>query len=379
MKKTRFLIFFILFVIILSQCAFADDVSDKITSSIDKELEDFKNSLPDEVIEFLPDDVFKGDFSALLSDSLSVSSFWELIISYLFSGIDRVLKFFASILVLILISSIFTTLSTNFSSGAVKNTFHICSTLCISITVFNICISICEMVSSYLNTLTGVMGAFSPIMTAMYIMSGNISSATVGNASILLFISIVDGFLVVMMLPLVKVCMAFSFVNFIGGKHFGNLPKIIKTTFTSVTVFIMSIFMFVFSFKNVLSQGVDSLSIKTARFAISSFVPIVGASINDALRTVSTSISFIKSSCGIIAIIAIAVIMLPLIIFLFLNKLSFGILGSVSKMVGCEEQGSILEEASSICTFLLTLVCCTCVLFIFALTLFIKSSVEVGV
>ena len=66
--------------------------------------------------------------------------------------------------------------------------------------------------------------------------------------------------------------------------------------------------MFVFSYKSILAQGQDSLSLKTARFAISSFVPIVGSSINEALRAVTSSISILKSSSGIAAIIVIALL-----------------------------------------------------------------------
>jgi len=70
--------------------------------------------------------------------------------------------------------------------------------------------------------------------------------------------------------------------------------------------------------------------------------------------------------------------MLPIIINLFLNKLSFNLLSSLSRLMGCNNENSILEEADSVCGFLLTLVSCTCVLFIFSLTIFLKTGTEVG-
>ena len=78
----------------------------------------------------------------------------------------------------------------------------------------------------------------------------------------------------------------------------------------------------------------------------------------------------------VIAIIAIAVIMLPIIINLFLNKLSFSILSSMAQLVNADKESAILDEADSCCGFLLTIVACTCVLFIFALTIFIKTEVN---
>jgi len=67
--------------------------------------------------------------------------------------------------------------------------------------------------------------------------------------------------------------------------------------------------------------------------------------------------------------------MLPIIINLFLNKVSFSILATMSKAIGGQREAAILEEADSVCGFVLTLVCCSCVLFIFALTIFIKTDI----
>ncbi len=352
----------------------ADAIESDITSAIKDELEDFKNSLPKEVINFLPDSVFEGNYSLLLSEGLDEKNIWYYIVDYLFLGIGTTLKSFSGILVLILISSIFEMLSASFSSTALNTAFTMCSVLTIAISVFSLCNSLTTTVSSYISIMCNVMGAFAPIMAGLQILSGNISSATVTNASMVLFISIVDGFLLAFMMPLVNLSLMFGCIKAIGGINFDGISKLVKTTFTSVTVFTMSIFMFIFSFKNILTQGADSLTLKTARFAISSFVPLVGASINDALKTVSSSLSLIKNSCGIIAILAIALIMLPIIIYLFLNKISFGLLASISKMLHCEKQGVILEEASSLTTYMLTLVCVSCALFIFAITIFIKTS-----
>ena len=373
MKKIcLFLIFFSIF-FLFPITSYADEISDEITSAIENELENFKNSLPQEVIDFFPENTFDGEFSSLI-EGINEKSIWNYILDYFFLGIGTVVKTFSLILVLILISSIFAMLGSSFSSESLNNTFSICSVLTVALSVFSLCHSLALNVGNYLKIICNVMSSFAPIMAGLQIISGNISSATVTNASMVLFISLIDGFLIAFMLPLVNLCLMFSCVKALGGIEFSGISKLVKTTFTSVTVFAMSIFMFIFSFKNILSQGADTLTLKTARFAISSFVPLVGASINDALRTVSSSLSLIKNSCGVIAIIAIALIMLPIIIYLFLNKISFGLLATISKMLHCEKQAVILEEADSICLYMLTLVSSSCALFIFAITIFIKTS-----
>ena len=375
MKNLTLLIFFILFAIFLSNTAYADDVNESIYSSIEGEIDYFKENIPDFVLQYFPKEFSKSDFSDFkFNEVLSEKSFWDYILSYLFGDLETVVKCFASLLFLLIIASVFSSLGNIIKQETLKRILSLCSTLCIALTVFNITVNIANFVTSYLNNMCRIVNAFLPLMSVLCIMTGNITSAAVISTSMSLFITLVESFLVVSLLPLVKISLSFACIKLFGSCDFSGITKTIKTTFTSVIVFTMSIFMFIFSMKNVISQGADSLSIKTAKFAISSFVPILGASINDALRTVSSSLSIIKNSCGIIAIISILLIVIPIVINLLLNKLSFGLLNSISKLLGLKSEGEIFEEANSTCTLLLTLVACSFILFLFGLTIFVQFS-----
>lgn len=380
MKKTLFILFFLLILTLFSQVIFANATQDTITDSLNNEIQNFSNSLPNNVKEQLPNEALNGDYSALINGTFGEKEIFSILFSYLTAGINSVLKSFASILALLVIIGLFNTVSTSFFKSNLSSTFSICSTLCVSITVFGICNILVNNACEFISVLCNTMRAFLPIMIGLLTISGSASSAVVSNGSILLIINIVEGFIVTYLLPITKICLAFGCVKALSNScDFSGVTKIIKSTFTSVTVFTMSILMFVLSYKSTLSQGVDTLSLKTARFAIGSFVPLVGSSVNDALRTVSSSLSLVKSTYGTIAIIAIALIMLPIIINLFLHKLSFSILTTISKAMNGGGEGAILEEADTICGFMLTMVCCTSVLFIFALTVFIKSGVSLQI
>ena len=379
MRKLKIMLSLFITIYILTITVNATDLNKEITSSFKTELENFQSSLPEHVQSFFPNEFLNGDFSTLINGDINEATFLELIGNYLFFEIDSVIKSFASILILIILSSLLNTLGSTMLDTNINSTFTLCSTLCMSITVFNICTALTNNVTRYIQLLCNVMNSFIPIMIATLTMSGNISCAVVSNGSMILFINIVQGFLLTFMMPLVKICLVFSAIKSFGSNcDLSGISKTLKTTFTSVTVFVMSIFMFVLSYKNTLSQSVDSISLKTARFAISSFVPLVGSSVNEALRTVTSSLSLIKKSCGIIAIIIIAVMMLPIIVNLLLNKLSFNLLFNFSRALGIGNEKSFLEEADQACSFLLTIVACTCILFVFALTIFIKTNIEVS-
>ena len=376
MKK----IFFILILILIFAIhGHASEVESDIISSIDSELCDFEKSLPEYVKEFLPKELFSGDFSSLTDGEVNQASFMEYTINYLLSSLPDILKGFSSLLILILIISIFNVIKSSFSSDGMKNAFSICSTLCVSVSVFSSLSTVVDLSIDYINALCGTMNTFAPLMSGLYIMTGSITSAAVSNASMMLFLSIVENFITVGLVPIVKICICFSIVGSISSStDLSGISKLIKNTFTGTCAFIMSIFSFVMSYQSVLSQGVDSLSLRTARFAIGNFIPIVGGFVSDSLKTISSSLSYVKSSCGVIAIIAIVIITLPIIISLFLYRLSFSLIGGVSKALGIENECKIFDEATSLCSFVLAIIALSVVVFIFAITIFIKSSVMVS-
>ena len=134
------------------------------------------------------------------------------------------------------------------------------------------------------------------------------------------------------------------------------------------------IFSFVFSFQSTLTQSADSLSLKTAKFAVGSFIPIVGPSISEALRTVTASVALVKSSLGVLGLICVLLLTLPSVISVYLYKLFLDICAALSGMIGCEKEKGIIMDASQICGFILAIIACTSVFFILILTIFIKTA-----
>ncbi len=377
MKKLFFIIFF---VVIFTLPIYAEEnINNQIFNDIDEEYFAFESSLPDYVKDFFPKDLLEGNFSNISVNDISQQSFLDYIINHLLSYLPVILKKFANLFVLLLISSIFNTLKTSFASEGLKNAFSICSSLCVSICIFSSVSTILDMSIDYIKILCSTMNSFCPLMSTLYLLTGSISSATVSNTSMMLFLAIVENFVLYGLAPIMKICLCFSIVTSISGTtDLSGISKTLKNAFISICVFLVSIFSFVLSSQSVLTHSIDSLSLRTAKFAIGNFIPIVGGFISDSLKTVSASLSLIKNSCGVFAIFVILLLILPVIISLILNKFFFNLASGVSKALGSENESRICDEASNLCSFALSIIALCSVVFVFALTIFIKSSVEVS-
>ena len=110
----------------------------------------------------------------------------------------------------------------------------------------------------------------------------------------------------------------------------------------------------------------------------SNIIPIVGGSVGETLRTVASSVGYIKSVCGIGAIIFIILLVLPILVTLLLTRTVFIISVAVADLLGCERESRALSELDSIYGTLVAVVCMVSVMFIFALTLFVRCTVAAG-
>ncbi|MBQ9704134.1 MAG: hypothetical protein IJV68_06285, partial [Clostridia bacterium] len=177
MKK--FILYFLI-IICLTVPIQADEPIDDITSSIEDEMTDFEDSLPDYIKEILPPELFDGDYSSLIKGEINHTTFLKSIVDFILADLPNVLQSMSVIMIIVIISSVFNTMTSSFNSEALKNSYSLCSSLCISITVFSMISSLLNAAISYMKTLCTAMNAFAPVLTVMHIMSGNISSAALG-------------------------------------------------------------------------------------------------------------------------------------------------------------------------------------------------------
>ena len=82
MKKTLFILFFLLILTLFSQFTFANATQETITDSLNNEIQNFSNSLPNNVKEQLPNEALNGDYSALINGTFGEKEIFSILFSY---------------------------------------------------------------------------------------------------------------------------------------------------------------------------------------------------------------------------------------------------------------------------------------------------------
>ena len=120
----------------------------------------------------------------------------------------------------------------------------------------------------------------------------------------------------------------------------------------------MTVFMSVLSAQTFVTNSADNVLIRTAKFAVSSGVPIVGGTISDAVNTVHASLSLMHSSIGTYGIAAGIVILLPSLISVVCYRFALTAAEAVSEVFGVKELSTLFRACGAVMSIIMAVIVC---------------------
>jgi stage III sporulation protein AE len=126
-------------------------------------------------------------------------------------------------------------------------------------------------------------------------------------------------------------------------------------------------------FQNILAAATDSVAARTVKFTITSFVPVIGSALGDATTTLMGSMQAVKSVTGVFGVLVIIITLLPPLISVILHKLLLKITEAFALILSLDKQAGFLKEMNVLLDMTLGVMVAVSVVFIFDITLFIKT------
>ena len=194
------------------------------------------------------------------------------------------------------------------------------------------------------------------------------------NGSLLLFSQTLNFISSNVFLPIVNSFMGISVCSSIRRDlNMGSIVSALRNLITKAISALSAIFVSYLSLKTAVASRADALGLRSVRFAINSVVPIIGSSISEGLLSIQSYSSLIKTSVGIVGIIAISAIFLPAIINITLWRLSVSAANICSKVFFDSESSTVLEAFSSVLLIINVLLILSMVTTIISLGILVAS------
>ena len=202
--------------------------------------------------------------------------------------------------------------------------------------------------------------SFAPVYCGITAASGRIATASASGAVLLLAGETVVWLASGVVLPLIGAYLAIALCGSLTPAiELTPLAETVKKAATWVTGLVMTVYIGILGLQTTVNAAADNLAVRTGKFLIGSFVPVVGSPVSEALTTVQASVGLLRSSVGIYGVVAVAVTVLPSAILLLLWRGCLLLSSAAAGILECRSIGNLLKACDAAVSFTLgmTLIC----------------------
>ena len=249
------------------------------------------------------------------------------------------------------------------TGGALELVLSLCLSAAVALPASAVISSIGEVIANS----SRLMLAYVPVMALLLTASGSLSGSAAYYAAVLGAGEGVAQLSSGVILPLLRMLLGMSIAaGASNGANLGGFIASVSKAARWITAFMMAIFTAVLGLKQVVAGSLDSVTGKAARFALSSFVPVVGSALSEALRTMQSSLGVLKSGIGVFVILALAVTFLPLVLQVLLWQLTLWLGRAMAQSLNLSRGAGLLNGLAEVFSVMLAVLLSISAVFIIA-------------
>lgn len=179
------------------------------------------------------------------------------------------------------------------------------------------------------------------------------ASAAVTMVSVDFLISVMKTVIV----PMLKLYIALITVNVaLENELLSGIAAFFKWFGVAFIKLLLTVYVAYISVSGMVLGSIDSLFVKSAKFAVSGAIPVVGSIISDATETVLAGAVIVKNSIGIFGMLAIAALCFYPFLSFGINYFVFRAFALISQSVSSKELGRLITGYSDVIGILFGLV-----------------------
>ncbi|MCR4725656.1 MAG: stage III sporulation protein AE [Clostridia bacterium] len=354
---------------------------EELAKAIEKYIENLDLADLDEFVRDIDDHgVLKGSLADLVKRMTKgeLSFDFKTILSYLWGNIASLLSETFAALLTVLILAVLSSLLSGLTSGFMnKQTIEIVHYVFYTLAVTVIMVKVGGIVkesADLVNRLTRLTEtAFPPLVTLMSALGGSVSS-TLYKPQLAFFCALISKIIGSLILPLFTASVAFCLIGHLSATvKTDKIQSAIRYGSTFVLTSVFGLFLTYLTVAGITGGMVDGISVKAAKFVVSSYVPILGGYLSQGFDLISAGCVLIKNAIGVIGIVCVLAILLKPILHIVVFTFALKVVASVVQPIGDKRISDFLYSVSNSTKVLITAIVGTGFVFIVSLLLVVVT------
>ncbi|WP_082084134.1 stage III sporulation protein AE [Paenibacillus beijingensis] len=304
----------------------------QVESSGTDEVEAYWNRLVKQYGGYFPDRQLPGFIEMITpgGDGLKLSSVIKGLLSYALHEVLYNGKLVVSIVLLAVFSSMLETLQSAFERNAVSKVAYSVAYMVLIVLAVNSFYTAIGYAKDAIGGMIQFMMAMVPLLLTLIASTGSLATVTILHPVIVFMVHTVGTLIYSIVFPLLFFSAVLHIASSLSEKFkVTQLANLLRNIGAGLLGVMLTVFLGVISFQGAAGTVADSVTLRTAKFVSSSFVPVVGRAFSDAADTVISASMLAKNAIGLAGVI----ILLFLCAFPAIKILTLALIYNVSAAV----------------------------------------------
>lgn len=385
--NSRTILLIIMFILLISICSFAEEVDNGDSGISDKFLEEQLDSLNIRELELLLEDLVRGNeqyYSKFGVREIILSfirgekafNFTNIIGGLAKSIVGEVmnnLALISQILVITVACSVLSNLQSSFEKDSISQLANYACYILLSMMIINSFMLALNLGKSSVTKMVEFMQIILPILLALLTAISGPNTRLLFHPIVIGTVNIIGTLIKDLVFPLIFFTFIIGIISNISQKaQFTKLSELLRQIVIIIVSASFTVFIGIITIYG-LGANIDGVTIRTAKFAVDKFIPIIGKFLSDAVEAVVGGSAILKNGIGIVGLIALFVLCLTPAIKIIVLILVYKIIAALVQPIASTNISTCFSEVSKAFVLILVGVLSVATMFFITITVIVEA------
>lgn len=353
--------------------------TEEIENEISNTVNDLLTDLDLSGIDKLYDDEYKifgnTSFKEKVNDLINGTYFdnynnvFSAVISLVFDGLASLLPIFLTIIAIAVLSSILNNLKSDSKNNVSQIVNFVCFAVIITILSVNFK-NVIQQTSDCLSLMKSQMDAIFPIILTLISAIGGTVSVSIFKPVVAILSNWISSLFSGLLLPIFIISFLFTVIGSLSPNvKLNKFNSFLSSTFKWIVGFVFTMFSSFLAIQGISAGKYDGISIKASKFAIKSYIPIIGGYLSEGLDFIMLGSILIKNAIGVAGLIILFVTILSPLIQILLLKLGLQLVAGIVEPTNNKEISDLISSCSKVLLFPIVLILGVAFMYIISISL----------
>ncbi len=340
-----------------------------------KELELVLEDLIRENEEYFPKMNFKEYILSIIGGevNLDIENMLKGIIRAFINEIYNNLSLIIQILVVTIACSILMNLQSSFEKDNIAQLGQYACYIILSMMIINSFVMAIDLAKVTVVRMVNFMEVLVPILLALLTAVSGIGTRFLFNPVIIGAVNVIGNMIKTLVFPLIFFTFIVGIISNISQRtQFSKLSQLLRQIVVVLLGVSFTIFIAIITIYGI-GSNVDGITIRTAKYAVDNFIPIIGKFLSDAVETVVGGSAILKNGLGMVGLIVLFLIILFPAIQIFVLIFVYKLIAALVQPIVADNILACLDGVSKDLTMVLVGIISAATMFFITITVIVEA------